>query len=71
MYEVSRGVQSSGRLKNSGKRFVLQLAANEVRYVSLKRDEGGVCYGRKEMIRCSFYLNLNGMWGKNIESRGK
>lgn len=62
MYEVLRDIQSSGRLKNPWKHFFLKLAQNTVRDVGLQREEGGVCYARKEIIRCGLALNFKRMW---------
>ena len=52
----------SGRLKNVGKRFFLQLAADSVRDVNAQFDSHGVSYARKAMILCGLSLVYNGTW---------
>ena len=53
---------SSGKLKNPGKRFFLTLAATAVRRVNAMRDDHGITYARKAMIRCGLSKDLNGQW---------
>ena len=52
----------SGKLPNPGKQFFLQLAARVVRDVNCMRDENGLSYARKAMIRCGLSQDLNGQW---------
>lgn len=52
----------SGKLKNPGKRFFLKLAAQAVRDVNMQKDENGLTYARKAMIRTGLALNVNGIW---------
>ncbi|CAM6103572.1 unnamed protein product [Calypogeia fissa] len=52
----------SGKLKNPGKSFFLKLAASSVHHVNTLRDNNGITYARKAMIRCGMALNLNGKW---------
>ncbi|KAL3695584.1 hypothetical protein R1sor_009660 [Riccia sorocarpa] len=53
---------TSGALKNPGKRYFLQLAADSVADVNSQRDANGISYARKAMIRCGLSLNINGRW---------
>ena len=53
---------SSGKLRNPGKTFFLQLAAKCVREVNLQRDENGLSFARKAMIITGLALNTNGSW---------
>ena len=55
---------ASGKLKNSGKKFFLQLAAKCVRRVNGMRDKNGITFARKAMIRCGLSKNVNGLWEK-------
>lgn len=55
---------NSGRLPNPGKRFFLKLAADSVRDVNQQRDEMGITYARKSMIRCGLAKSGNGLWEK-------
>lgn len=52
----------SGKLPQPGKRFFLQLAADAVRAVNAQRDEHGMSYARKAMIRCGLSLDTDGRW---------
>ncbi|RHY02925.1 hypothetical protein DYB36_008092 [Aphanomyces astaci] len=52
----------SGKLKNSGKTYFLQLAADCVRAVNSMRDNAGLTYARKAMIRCGLSLDVTGFW---------
>lgn len=52
----------SGKLKNPGKRFFLELAAKAVRAVNEQRDSTGLTYARKAMIRCGMALDVSGRW---------
>lgn len=54
--------ESSGNLNNPVKAFVLKLASNAVRAVNTQRDNNGISYRRKAMIRTGLSLNLNGLW---------
>jgi hypothetical protein len=46
----------------SGKLFFLKLAAESVRKVNSQRDENGLTYARKAMIRCGLALDVSGEW---------
>jgi hypothetical protein len=52
----------SGAIKNPGKTFFLNLAAEAVRKVNAQRDSNGISYARKAMIRCGLSLDVNGQW---------
>ncbi len=52
----------SGKLKNPGKRFFLELAAKSVHAVNGMRDRFGLTYARKAMIRCGMALDVCGRW---------
>ncbi|RLN06831.1 hypothetical protein BBJ28_00026101 [Nothophytophthora sp. Chile5] len=52
----------SGKLRNPGKRFFLELAAAAVKEVNQKRDSNGINYARKAMIRCGLSLGIDGSW---------
>ena len=52
----------SGKLKNPGKTYFLQLAADCVRAVNSMRDNAGLTYARKAMIRCGLSLDVTGFW---------
>lgn len=54
--------QSSGKLPNPGKRFFLRLAADAVRDVNAQRDENGLSFAYKAMIRTGMALNVTGRW---------
>lgn len=58
--------KESGKLTNRSKPHFLKLAAKFVRTVSAQRDEDGVTYARKAMIRCGMALNLNGQWEERL-----
>lgn len=47
---------------NPGKHFVFKLAADEVFEVNKRRNENGLTFARKSIIRCRLALNLNGVW---------
>lgn len=49
-------------LPNRGKRFLLELDANNVRDVKRERDRAGLTYARKAMIRCGMAKQSNGLW---------
>ena len=53
---------SLGLLRNPGKRFFLQLAANVVREVNGQRDDEHHKYARKAMIRCRLAKRSNGLF---------
>lgn len=53
---------ASGLFKNPGKKFFLKLAAAAVRDVNKERDENGMTYARKAMIRCGLSKQKNGLW---------
>jgi hypothetical protein len=50
----------SGNSSNPGKRHFLQLASDAVRTVNNARDNNGVRFARKAMIRCRMGLDLCG-----------
>ncbi|KAE8880253.1 hypothetical protein PF003_g35736 [Phytophthora fragariae] len=52
----------SGKLKNPGKKFFLELAAAAVKEVNGKRDKNGINYARKTMMRCGLSLGVDGNW---------
>jgi hypothetical protein len=52
----------SGKLKNPGKCFLLELTARTVRAVNAMRDSCGLTYARKAMIRCGMALDVGGRW---------
>ena len=52
----------SGKLKNPGKSYFLQLAADCVRAVNAMRDYAGLTYARKAIIRCGLSLDVTGFW---------
>jgi len=54
--------KGSGKLRNPGKRFFLQLAADAVRAVNAQKDSNGVSYARKAMVMTGMSLNYNGLW---------
>ena len=55
--------QWSGKLKNSGKRYFLELAQRAVAEVNSQRDENGMSYARKAMIKCGLSKEpLSGEW---------
>jgi hypothetical protein len=47
---------------NPSKRHFLELAADAVRTVNNARDNNGVSFARKAMIRCGMGLDLRGEW---------
>ncbi|KAG3112234.1 hypothetical protein PI124_g9050 [Phytophthora idaei] len=60
--KVRKDGSYSGKLKNPGKRFFLELAAATVREVNQKRDESGINYARKAMMQCGSSLSVDGTW---------
>lgn len=52
----------SGTIPNPGKVFFLKIAAQAIRDVNLQRDENGLTYARKAMIRCGLAKQPNGLW---------
>ena len=54
--------RGSGKLPNPGKRFFLKLAATVVRDVNKMRDDNGISYARKAMLRCGLSLDISGEW---------
>ena len=56
---VRRDGPWSGKLKNPGKRFFLELAAKLVRKVNEMRDAAGLSYARRAMIRCGLSLDVS------------
>lgn len=61
---VSKGqwMDTSGKLRNPGKHFFLKLAAAAIREVNHQRDENGLSYARKAMIRTGMAMNMNNQW---------
>jgi hypothetical protein len=49
-------------LQNPGKPFFLRLAAEVVRRVNEQRDQTGLTYAHKAMIRCGLSLDIAGEW---------
>lgn len=60
MIKSNKYQDSSGRLFNPGKRYVLQLTDSWVRDLNQQLDEEGLNYGRKAMIITAMTLNTNG-----------
>lgn len=54
--------EGSGLLLNPGKSYFSKLAVAAVRDVNAQRDEDGLSYARKAMIRTGMALNINGRW---------
>lgn len=54
--------KKSGILANPVKLFFLKLDKEIARRVNRERDEKGVKYMWKDMIRCGLALNLNRIW---------
>ena len=52
----------SGALPNSGKSFFLMLAVESVRAVNKQKDQHGMSYARKAMLRCVLGKQDNGLW---------
>ena len=65
--EIRGDGQWSGKLKNPGKRYFLKLAAQAVAEVNEQRDELGMSYARKAMIKCG--LSKDAVTGKWQESQ--
>ena len=63
-YQTSAGGkrQGSGKLKNPGKTYFLQLAADCVKQVNKMRDEHGQRYTRKAMVICGLSKDYDGVW---------
>ena len=59
---VRRNGSWSGKLKNPGKRFFLELVAIAVRAMNGMRDSCGLKYARNSMIRCGMALYVSGRW---------
>jgi hypothetical protein len=54
--------EGSGVLQNPEKPFFLRMAAEAVRRVNEQRDQTGLTYARKAMIRCGLSLDITGEW---------
>lgn len=52
----------SGKLKNPGKTYFLNLAAKCVNLFNNMRDSNNISYARKAMIRCGLALDVDGIW---------
>lgn len=52
----------SGKLKNLGKRFFFQLAADAIEDVNREVDIDNMSFARKSMIRCGLALGIDGTW---------
>ena len=63
------GEGTSGALRNPGKNFFLQLAADSVRSVNAQRTTEGLTYARLAMIRCGLALDVTGQWNVGQLSR--
>ncbi len=61
------GEKSSGKSENPGKRFFLKLAADSIRDVNSKKDNHGISYARKAMVRMSMSLNYNPDTGESTK----
>ena len=57
--------QWSGKLKNPGKPYFLQLAADSIEDVNREVDCDNISYARKAMIRCGMSLAIDGTWSVN------
>jgi hypothetical protein len=55
-------VKGSGKIRNPGKYFILQLMGKVLKEVNLKKDKNGLNFARKSMIGCGLSLNVNGEW---------
>lgn len=66
-HEASERIKAprSGKLKQPGKKFFLQLAVKCCRQVSDMKDEDNVNLVQKGMIRCGLGKNINGIWEEN------
>lgn len=53
---------TSGRIENSGKQFLLQIAKKCVYNVNKQRHDRGILYARKAIILCALEVNTNGLW---------
>ena len=63
------GSGSSGKLKNPGWSYFLQLAVDSVQDVNAMKDKNGLTYARKAMIRCRLGLDIDGHWHEGQLSR--
>ncbi len=59
--EVRSDGSWSGKLPNSWN-YILKLAAESVRAVRAQRDEKGINFARKAMIRCGLAKDIDGHW---------
>ena len=66
MKQIANGQwqDKSGKMINPGWTFFLRIAAEAVRRVNSMRDEHGISYSRKAMIRCGLARDLCGRWRK-------
>jgi hypothetical protein len=53
---------ASGALQNPEKQFFLRMTAEAIRRVNEQRDQIGLTYARKAMIRCGLSLDIIGEW---------
>ena len=58
----SDGPRSSGKVKNPGKSYFMNMAVKCVSEVNAKIDHDGIPVVRKAKIRCGLALNTNGCW---------
>lgn len=64
---TSSGKEWSGKkLSNPGKRFFLELAAEVAREINARRDESGMSFAQKAMVRCGLGLDASGEWTKSM-----
>jgi DDE superfamily endonuclease len=59
----------SGKIMNPGKEFFLGLTADAVGDVNAMRDENGLKYSLKAMIRCGLAKDVTGVWHEKQLSR--
>jgi hypothetical protein len=54
--------EGSSALQNPRKPFFLRMAAEVVRRINEQRDQTGLTYARKAMIRCGLSFDITGEW---------
>ncbi|KAL0241149.1 hypothetical protein GEMRC1_006384 [Eukaryota sp. GEM-RC1] len=54
--------EGSGKIKNPGKKLMLDFAKEAVDYVNSRQDASGISFARKSMIRCGLSLDVVGRW---------
>jgi hypothetical protein len=60
--EKRKNKEWSGKLKNPGKHYFLELARDSVREANKMLDKNGLNSARKSMIRCGLSLDVDGVW---------